>query len=103
MGTRGKGARSRSAEPRHVRQYEWMLASPAYRSLGIYSRALLLEIARRYNGINNGDISMSYREAEELLNCSNKPIPGAFRELQEKGFIKQSRRGSFDWKTRIEG
>jgi hypothetical protein len=38
---------------------------------------------------------MSYREAQELVGCSNKPIPAAFRDLIEKGFIKQERRGSF--------
>ena len=57
----------------------------------------------RYNGSNNGNIVMSYREAQELLGCSNKPIPGAFRELQDRGFIKPNKKGSFSWKMRFDG
>ncbi|AMS40508.1 hypothetical protein FHS67_002881 [Aminobacter aminovorans] len=88
--------------PRYVALPEWILACQAYRSLGPYARCLYVEIKRRYNGQNNGNISMSYREAAHLLGCSNKPVPNAIDELIEKGFIKPSQKGSFDWKTRLD-
>lgn len=89
--------------PNFIQLHHWFLQSPAWRSLGVYARALYVEMRARYNGSNNGGIVMSHRDAQELLACSNKPIPGAFRELQEKGFIALSQRGSFAWKHSIEG
>ncbi|GEM_PF-946010 len=87
--------RGRSNVSPYVQLHRWFLDSAAWRSLNVYARCLYIEIKRRYNGKNNGAISMSYREAQELVGCSNKPIPAAFRDLIEKGFIKQERRGSF--------
>lgn len=87
-------------EAKHVRHYEWELSCPAYRSLSVYGRCLLTELKRRYNGSNNGYISMSVREAEQLLGCSRRPVLKAFDELQQKGFITARQKGSFDWKVR---
>lgn len=87
----------------HVRLYDWMLKSPAYRSLSVYARCLYLEIRRRYNGSNNGAISMAFREAMELVGCSNRPLLTAFAELQEKGFIRPVVKGAFSWKARVDG
>jgi len=78
-----------------IQLHRWMLDSDAWKSLSVYSRCLYLEIKRRYYGANNGGISFSHREAEKLLNCSNKPVMKAFRELQEKGFIKPQQKGAF--------
>ncbi|MEN5277434.1 hypothetical protein ABE527_10825 [Brucella sp. TWI432] len=87
--------RGRSNSSPYLQLHRWFLDCDAWRSLSVYARCLYIEIKRRYNGKNNGAISMSYREAEELVGCSNKPIPMAFRDLIERGFIKQERRGSF--------
>lgn len=87
----------------HVRTYEWMLKSPAYRSLSVYSRCLYAEIKRRYNGSNNGNIIMSFREAMEAVGCSNRPLLAAFEELQHKGFIKAVEKGAFSWRVRVDG
>lgn len=78
-----------------IQMHRWMVESPAWRSLSPYSRCLYMEIKLRYNGSNNGGISLSYREAERLLGCSNKPVPAAFRQLQETGFIKPQQKGAF--------
>ncbi|NRP19899.1 hypothetical protein LPJGGPFB_03157 [Ensifer adhaerens] len=102
MSKQDKRGRSSGGE-RHVRLPEWLLASAAWRSLSVYSKLLYIEIKRRYNGNNNGDISLSHREAQDLMGCSNKPIPAAFKELEVKGFIKAAERGSFHWKTRRDG
>lgn len=87
--------RGRSNSSPYLQLHRWFLDCDAWRSLSVYARCLYIEIKRRYNGKNNGAISMSYREAEELVGCSNKPIPAAFRDLIERGFIRQERRGSF--------
>ncbi len=87
----------------HIRMYEWMLKSPAYRSLGVYSRVLYSELKRRYNGVNNGAIVMSFREAMEAVGCSNRPLLAAFDELQHKGFIVAVEKGAFSWKVRENG
>lgn len=83
------------AAPTYCQLHNWLLDSPAWRALNPYARCLYVEIKRRYNGRNNGGISMSYREAETLLGCSNKPVPGAFRDLRDKGFIRTQQRGKF--------
>ena len=54
----------------------------------------------RFNGINNGDISMSVREGSQLINYSKESISKFFKELQDKGFIKVNQRGSFKYKKR---
>jgi hypothetical protein len=94
--------RSRNG-PTYVMLHHWVMRTPAWRSLSVYARCLYIEMRGRYNGSNNGDISFSYREAEELLGVSNKPIPQAFRDLEDRGFIKATQRGAFSWKARFEG
>lgn len=36
-----------------------VLDSPAYRTLSVYARALLIDIARQYTGVNNGSLLCS--------------------------------------------
>ena len=87
----------------HIRVYEWMASCPAYRSLSVYARCLYFELKRRYTGSNNGNIPLAFREAMELVGCSNRPLLAAFEELQEKGFIKPIQKGAFGWKVRRDG
>lgn len=103
MGNDRHRKREQAPRERYVTLYHWFLGSDAWRSLGVYARALYIEIRARYNGSNNGEIPFSHREAQTLLGVSNKPIPAAFRELEDKGFIKPVRKGNFDWKVRFEG
>ncbi|ESY87521.1 hypothetical protein X739_05935 [Mesorhizobium sp. LNHC220B00] len=83
--------------------YEWFMRSTAWQAATVYERSLYLEIKRRYNGRNNGAISLSHREAEALLDCSNTAVEKAFKGLQCKGFIKPQQKGSFGWKTTKDG
>jgi hypothetical protein len=59
-----------------------------------------LALAQRYNGYNNGEISMSVREAARLLHVAKDTATKAFRELEAKGFIRRNICGSFNWKIR---
>ena len=96
-----KNGRS-GAEPRHVRLYEWLLASAAWQSLDVYERALYVEFKARYNGVNNGGISFSGDEMAAALNCSNRPADRARDKLISRGFVKVAQHGHFDWKSRGE-
>ena len=90
----------RKGEPKHVRQYEWMLACPAYRSLSCPARCLLVELGRRYNGHNNGNIPLSVREAANLLGTGKNQAMRAFRDLEDRGFIRPHIKGAFTLKAR---
>ncbi len=96
--------RGRSTSDGHFYQmHEWFMKTAAWQQANVYERSLYHELKRRYNGKNNGDIGLSHREAEELLNCSNTPVENAFRGLCAKGFIVPVQKGSFDWKTAKRG
>lgn len=84
---------------RFVKLEHWMLKTPAWQSLPPAPRALYLELAQRYNGSNNGEISMSVRESARLLHVAKDTATKAFRELEYKGFIKCNQCGSFNWKA----
>ena len=77
-----------------------MLESYAYRSLSTHACRLLTEIQYRFNGSNNGDISLSCREAAEALHCGTTTAGKAFEELTKKGFIKCTVDSSFNYKTK---
>jgi hypothetical protein len=77
----------------------WMLDSPAWKSLPPTARALYPEVARRYNGGNNGRISYSVREAAQALNVSIGTGKYLLDMLQDRGFIVPTKRGYFTVKT----
>lgn len=87
-------------DARHVRHYDYELASPAYRALPCVARALYTEIKRLHNGSNNGELFLSERMAAERLGVAQNTAKKALEELQDKGFIRVCRKGSFSWKTR---
>ncbi len=84
-----------SGDAKHVRLYRWVMESRAYRQASCPARCLLVELMLRYSGRNNGDISMSSREAAGLLNVSRMTAYRAFNELQELGFIRMNQQGIF--------
>jgi len=87
-------------EAKHVRHYEFMLASAAYRSLSLRARCLLTELKRLYRGDNNGELFLSIRRAGKLLGGAGKDATRkAFEELQDRGFIRSSVKSSFTWKS----
>ena len=87
-------------EARHVRLYHWFTGSLAWRSLPPASRALYVELAQRFNGSNNGEISLSVREAAKLVHIAKDTASNCFHELEAKGFIRRNVCGSFDWKRK---
>jgi hypothetical protein len=71
-----------------VRLYRWELESAAYRSLSLRARCLLVELKALYNGSNNGELFLSVRDAVARLNTGTHQATAAFRELEDRGFIK---------------
>ena len=54
---------------RHVQLPEWLQSSKAWATLKPGPRALYVELKRRYNGVNNGRIHLSHRDAAKALNA----------------------------------
>jgi hypothetical protein len=72
--------------------------SPAYRSLSTAARCILVEVRRRYNGHNNGEISLSCREAAERIGVSKNTASTAFGELLDRGLLKVGVESGFNMK-----
>ena len=51
-------------------------------------RALYVELKRRYNGSNNGQVFLSHRGAAKALNVHRNTVAPMFRELERRGFIR---------------
>ena len=65
-----------------------VLNSEAYRTLSLIARAILVEIAGRMDGRNNGSIHISYAELAAALNRRNQaPIGPAIDELVAHGLL----------------
>ncbi len=75
-----------------------IMRSAAWRGLSTNARCVWLEIMFRYNGGNNGEIPLGCREAGEFCNISKNTAWKAFRELEDKGFIKIGQYSNFTCK-----
>ena len=81
--------------PRYVQLFHWMMDSEAWKDLSGNARAIYLEISKRYNGTNNGQIVYSLREATRELKIGTSTAKRALDELQDHGFIVAEQRGHF--------
>jgi len=71
------------------------LHSDAWRSLSGSAAKLWLKVRSRFNGGNNGKISLSLDEAARLLHMGKATVQRAFHELETKGFIAVTRKGQW--------
>ena len=69
-----------------VRSEAWLSLKPA--SIKVY-----VELRSKFNGGNNGELSLSYALARNTLHLGNSTIEKAFDELEEKGFIVLTEEG----------
>lgn len=67
--------------------------SPAFIALGFASRALLLDIARQYSGMNNGKLVICDKALKPRGWNSKDTIYRARSELLEAGFLIETRKG----------
>lgn len=91
---RGKGDYERFVGLPH-----FMLKSPAWLTMSPNAKALLIDVWRRHNGVNNGEISYSVREAA-AIGLGHSAAARAFAELIERGFLRVSRESSFAFKLK---
>ena len=91
--------KKRSRSTPFVKIDHYILKTDAYKSLSLAARAVLTELVRRHNGYNNGNICASERSLADEIGCDRRTIRRALKELEHKGFIKLTQKGSFNWKT----
>ena len=72
-----------------------LIESEAWKWLRPISKAVYIELKRRYNGLNNGKISLSLSEAAHILKASKSSISTALKQLEMHGFIKLIKKGYF--------
>jgi len=73
--------------------------SPAWKALSCEAKCLVLLVWERHNGMNNGCIPFSHREARLALGIGNTKTARAFKQAQEHGFLIIRSKGSFDYKV----
>lgn len=77
---------------RFVQLPEWLQATEAWATMEPGPRALYMELKRRYNGNNNGKITMSYREAALAINKHRNSVGAYFKVLEDRGFIHPTKK-----------
>jgi hypothetical protein len=85
---------------RFVQLFHWMLDTPAWCSLSPWAVVAYLELARRYNGVNNGELHLATRELAKRCGCSQRTAARATTELVAKGFVEITRQSGFNVKDR---
>lgn len=91
----------RNREGRHVRLYHYVLDSPAWRMLTAAERAIYVDLAKRYDGRNNGRIVYSIREAASELSIGKTKAAEALLRLQQLGFVEITRKGFFHGAAKV--
>jgi DNA-binding transcriptional ArsR family regulator len=69
--------------------------SPAFRSLSGPAVKVFMEVRCRFNGGNNGKLTLSLEEAARLLGLGKATVSRALAELEEKGFVICTKRGQW--------
>lgn len=89
-----------------VKLDQGLLRTDAWRYLSPDALKVLLDIWARHNGMNNGYISYSHREARACLcdgtgkNVSHARVTAALRDIQAKGLAVVARDSKFTLKTK---
>jgi len=85
---------------RHIKLYHWTMKSAAWIALSPNSKAVLIDVWQRNNGINNGQIVYSTREAAKALHAVSKATGArALNELVDRGFLRITRDSVFKLKS----
>lgn len=78
-----------------VKLTRFMLNHESWLNLSPAARCIYIEIRKRYNGSNNGEIHLSCRDAAQVVKCGKSTATKLFRELMEHGYIKSAVKGKF--------
>ena len=85
--------------PPFVQLYRFIKRSQAWHELSPYARLALIELLDRYNGFNNGAISLSCRELARSLRCAPNTANKALQDLDDAGLVRPARVGK--WRGKI--
>ena len=72
MKSPGKSKKEHKPSLQHVRLHHWMMNTAAWQSLDAIEQSFYMQIARRYNGTNNGRIAFGCRDAEKALKVGRR-------------------------------
>lgn len=97
----GRAKPPRDPGGKHVRLYNTMLDSPAYRALGWSSRALLVDLRASLTANNNGNISATLTTLKHRGWKSPATLANALFELQALGFIAKTRGGGVEYGSKV--
>ena len=76
-----------------------MIDSEAWQGLSCHASRVLIQIARKHNGYNNGELEYTYSEAEQIMHRNT--FAQAITELVERGFIDIVRSGGLNKKKNL--
>lgn len=79
----------------------YLIDCAAWRSLSFPAISAFIQLARLYNGSNNGRLALAASTLAERLGCSKSTAARALNELEEKGFIGVQRMGTFRRRDRL--
>jgi len=89
----------RSTRTPFIKLHRGVTNSSAWKTLSCQARCLVLIVWERHNGMNNGQIPLSRREARLALRVGNTKTEQTFQQAQEHGFLIERAKGSFTWKV----
>lgn len=79
-----------------------VLDGDAWRDLSGNAAKLLDALCRRFNGRNNGEISLSKSQAAKSIGVSERTAIRLFAELKAAGFVEEARRGGMRYRENGE-
>ncbi len=89
------GKSNKHSEGQYVPLPYAQLKSKAWRNLSGPAVKLWLELHTRFNGGNNGKLTLSYAEAGETLGMGKATVKRAYEELTALGFIALVKEGNW--------
>lgn len=89
------GKAKRRSEGQYLPLSYAQLKSEAWRNLSGSAVRVYLELHTRYNGGNNGSITLSYAEAAAALGLGKATVQRAYKELVEHGFLALENEGNW--------
>ena len=96
-----KSLSASSQDPKRFVQLNYLLIkSNAFKEVSGGAFKLYVKVRERFNGVNNGEIGFSVRDASNRLGISRMTASKYFKELEEKGFLKIKEKGSYNFKSR---
>ena len=95
MAKQSQPGKKRNAEEQYINLPYVFIKSPAWRSLSGAAVRLWFELSLRFNGGNNGKLTLSFAEAADALNIGKATVQSAYKELEAKGFIVLERQGNW--------